>query len=239
MPIQDRMKLNKLTITAYSDKERNIPLQPNGTFEALFNPASLSQKYEIEYAKQQAVGSSDGERRYIRNKPQELKLKLILDETGVSTTGVALLATQSTVAEKVKHFLRLAFHYNGDIHQPNFLIVKWGTLSFWGSPEFRCRLESVEIDYTSFNRDGTPLRAELDVKLISDQALERRLAQENAQSPDLTHRRVIKSGDTLPLLCREIYGEAAYYLRVAQANNLDSFRTLTPGQELIFPPLER
>ena len=33
--------------------------------------------------------------------------------------------------------------------------------------------------------------------------------------------------------------EKGYYLRVAQANNLDDFRNLTPGQELFFPPLER
>ena len=62
--------------------------------------------------------------------------------------------------------------------------------------------------------------------------------QANLQSPDLTHRRVVKEGDTLPLLCREIYGAPAYYLRVAQVNGLDDFRILTPGQELFFPPFD-
>ena len=49
----------------------------------------------------------------------------------------------------------------------------------------------------------------------------------------------MKSGDTLPLLCKEIYGSPEHYLRVAQANNLNNFRNLTPGQEIIFPPLEK
>ena len=50
---------------------------------------------------------------------------------------------------------------------------------------------------------------------------------------------MVVDGDTLPLLCREIYGSASYYLRVAQVNRLDDFRNLTAGQELIFPPFAR
>ena len=103
---------------------------------------------------------------------------------------------------------------------------------------FFCRLASVNVSYTSFHRDGTPLRAELDINLVSDQNVKKRLAEENKSSPDLTHHRVVKSGDTLPLLAKEIYGSAGHYLRVAQVNNLDDFRNLTPGQELFFPPLE-
>ena len=49
----------------------------------------------------------------------------------------------------------------------------------------------------------------------------------------------MKSGDTLPLLSKAMYGSSQYYLRVAQINNLDDFRNLTPGQAIIFPPLEK
>ena len=49
--------------------------------------------------------------------------------------------------------------------------------------------------------------------------------------------RTVKSGDTLPLLCKEIYGSSAYYLRVAADNELDDFRHLVPGQTLYFKPL--
>ena len=58
-------------------------------------------------------------------------------------------------------------------------------------------------------------------------------------SPDVTHVRVVKSGDTLPLLCKEVYGSAAHYLRVAHDNGLDDFRNLTPGRTLTFAPLTR
>ena len=41
------------------------------------------------------------------------------------------------------------------------------------------------------------MRAELDVTLISDQDIKKRVAKENKSSPDLTHPRTVKSGDTL------------------------------------------
>ena len=82
------------------------------------------------------------------------------------------------------------------------------------------------------------MRAELDINLIADEDVKKRVKKENKNSPDLTHARIVKSGDSLPLLTKEVYGVPDYYLRVAQANNLDDFRNLTVGQELLFPPLE-
>jgi nucleoid-associated protein YgaU len=107
----------------------------------------------------------------------------------------------------------------------------------WGKLVFPCRLLSVTIKYTSFDRDGTPLRAELAVQFIFDEEAERRTKGADQQSPDLTHSRVVRSGDTLPLLTKQIYGSSAAYLDVARFNGLDDFRRLTPGQELLFPPL--
>jgi nucleoid-associated protein YgaU len=63
------------------------------------------------------------------------------------------------------------------------------------------------------------------------------MATEAKSSPDLTHSRIVKAGDTLPLLSKEIYGTANHYLWIAQQNQLDDFRNLMPGQRLFFPPL--
>jgi nucleoid-associated protein YgaU len=49
----------------------------------------------------------------------------------------------------------------------------------------------------------------------------------------------VKAGDTLPLMCYMIYGDPKYYLAVAAANNLSNFRSLLPGTDIVFPPLEK
>jgi hypothetical protein len=227
----DIFKLEKLRIKAYKSRERSDG-DLVGEFEAMFNPESFSQKYGIQYGRRQGLNSSDQQATYSRSKPSSLKLNLVLDGTNVNEMGILQLGPQKTVSDRINEFLDLTFRMNGEIHEPNYLKAEWGDLTFLG------RLGSVDITYNSFNPDGKPLRAELNVTLVSDTPTRRRLAQENKESADLTHTRTVKDGDSLPLLCMKIYGSSAHYLRVAQANKLDNFRNLIPGQEIVFPALE-
>jgi len=73
--------------------------------------------------------------------------------------------------------------------------------------------------------------------LLSNEEVQKQMAIEAKSSPDLTHSRIVKNGDTLPLLSKEIYGSSSHYLWIAQQNQLDDFRNLTPGHRLFFPPL--
>ena len=241
MGLLDSIKLQKLTVKAYKTPKRASSSSPKdhiGSFEAMYNPEEFSQKYEIEYAKNQGINSTNKVVNYSRSKPRELNFKLVLDGTGVDQFGIFNFKTQKTVSDRVKEFIDLTFSMNGDIHEPNYLVVEWGGKED-GGLIFSCRLGSVDVQYTSFNRDGSPLRAVLDATFISDQDVKKRIAQDNKKSPDLTHSRLVKSGDTLPLLCKEIYGKSSYYLFVAKENKLNNFRKLTPGQMLYFPPLEK
>ncbi|WP_437949013.1 hypothetical protein WME98_51765 [Sorangium sp. So ce296] len=221
-------KLEKLKIKAFKDVGRRQPI--GAPFEAMFNPASFSQRYAIAWGAKQGVGSSAPQLSYSRSKPSELTLTLVVDGTGVESLGIAAPVRKS-VKDRVKTFLDVTFRYNGVIHEPNYLLVEWGSLIF------SCRLSAVDIKYTAFERDGTPLRAEIEVTLISDKAAKARAREEGKTSPDLTHSRIVRSGDTLPLLTRDIYGSSARYLDVARWNRLDDFRRLIPGQEIFFPPL--
>ncbi len=219
--------LIKLTIAAYADKDRSAPA---GTFEAMFNPESLATKYSTKYAKPQGIGRSAQELKYTNNPPEEMKLKLILNN---SQYGSSLLDIKldSSVKLQIQKFLALTWLPTGNTHQPLFLKVVWGGVVF------PCRLNSVDIKYTLFDRNGEPTAAELDIALKGDMSKERENLVNNFSSPDLTHVRIVKKGDTLPLLCQQIYGDSSYYPTVAQANGLDNFRNLQLGQKLYFPPL--
>jgi nucleoid-associated protein YgaU len=232
MALKNPYKLEKLTITAYQDKSRKT--QVGKAFKAMFNPESFSQKYAIEYAKERGLNATGQKVNYARSRPSLLSLKLLLDGTGSHEIGGQNLQADNdnTVAARVKHLLDISFRMNGKIHEPNYLVVIWGSLIF------SCRLSNIDINYTSFNPDGTPLRAELAIDLLSDQEVKKNQALDAKSSPDLTHSRIVKSGDTLPLLSKEIYGSSSHYLWIARQNRLDDFRNLTPGQRLFFPPLD-
>jgi len=230
MGLDDLFKLQKLKILAFGNRLRIG--DPLGVFEAMFNPESIMRKYEITYGKYQGINTSGRHLKYSKSNPSDLSLNLILDGTGTTEMGILQLKPQDTVSKRIKYFLHLSYDMNGDIHEPNYLVVKWGDISF------NCRLGSVDINYTHFNRDGTPLRASLDIRLISDENVGDMQKKDRKSSPDLSHSRIVKAGDTLPLLTKEIYGSSAYYLWVAKANGLDEIRRLTPGQRLVFPPLD-
>ncbi len=224
-------KLEKLKIDAYPSSARNMG-EKKGTFEVMFNPESYSQKYSVAYGKFKVLGSRSQTVDYQRTRPSELKLKLVLDGNGVDSYGLINLFGQKSVGDRLKDFLTLTYGVNGDIHEPNYLVITWGS-----DLSVPCRLSSVDVNFTSFDRDGSPLRAELDTLFVSDPDAKRLDRDLHLRSPDLTRRVVVKAGDTLPFLSQQIYGSPEHYLLVASANGLDNFRDLSPGLELSFPPL--
>lgn len=234
MPLDNPFKLEKLTITAYKDDKRTT--QVGEPFKAMFNPESLSEKHATALVKKKGLNLAGQKVTYAYAEPSELSLKLLLDGTGSHELGVETLAnmltgSDKTVSDRVKHLLDISFNMNGEIHEPNYLIVTWGNLIF------PCRLKNLDINYPLFSPDGKPLRAELNITMLFDQDYKKSQSIAGKSSPDLTHSRIVKDGDTLPLLSKEIYGSAGYYLWIAQQNQLDDFRNLRPGQRLFFPPL--
>lgn len=223
MPVPDRNtgELKKLRIISFKDAQYD---ERDEEFEVMFNPQEYSLKYEIESDASQGIGTSGSEPTFKKIKPQDLSLDFTIDGTGVSGEDV-------DVPEKVSEFLNVAYKYKGDEHRPRYLKVSWGTLVF------KCILKTASVKYTLFNSDGTPIRAKINATFngfIEDQL---RAAEEASSSPDLTHRRTVQEGDTLPLMCYRIYGDSKYYLQVAEANDLTNFRNLKTGQKIYFPPL--
>ncbi len=227
----DSFKLEKLQIRAYLDPGHQKSAQPE-PFEAMFNPASFKRSYGIRWTDQQGSGNSGAKLRYARTDPSQLELTLVEDGTGVDVQGIPGFGRQS-VEERIEQFLDCAYRYHGEIHEPNYLNVRWGVI------DFDCRLRNLDVSYDLFDRDGKPLRAELRTTFVADLDSVRRAKKENKKSADLSHRRTVRAGDTLPLLTRRIYGTADPYLAVARFNQLDDFRHLAPGQTLVFPPRDQ
>lgn len=220
----DRGTLERLQIEAHTAPDYSD--QPIAVFQVYVNPSELTISYELEYDSAQGAGTTNSRMEFKRVKPGDLSLTLFLDGTGANGRP---LDVQSKVAE-----FQSVTGYNGNIHRPNYLRIAWGTLEVR-----RCVLKSASIAYKLFKADGVPLRAVITAVFADNSDDRSRVARAQDQSPDLTHVRRVKAGDTLPGLCREIYGDPALYLRVAAANQLDDFRRLVPGTRLFFPPVSR
>jgi hypothetical protein len=229
-----------LKIKAFSDAQFSEEIS-EGEFRTLLNPDSYKFKYKIEQNDDQASGTSSSSPRFNKILPEDLELEFVFDRTGVITDyGAPGTADDKTfkdegrgIIDDIEQFKRVVFDYNGDEHQPNFLIISWGTLLFKGT------LSEMDITFKLFKSDGTPLRASVRAKFKGFIEDNLRVALENNRSPDLTHIRTVFEGDTLPLMTHRIYGDSKYYLEVAKANKITNFRKLKVGQIILFPPLKK
>ena len=239
MELPNPFKSQKIEISAWVLKEgenhrknyMKVPIKP---FEAMFNPNNFTVNYHKKVIDHKTLGVvKSGVPAAISKEPQSYNIKLLLDGTGVADTSllgaIGFGSLGKSVKERIEHFKTICYAINPETHTSNFVKVKWGVVEFEGY------LASLTINYTLFDQGGEALRAELDTTFIS---LQYEGDSKDVSSPDLTHTREVKAGDSLPLLAKEIYGSSRYYLLVAEANQLDDFRNLQPGMKLYFPPLE-
>ncbi|HWB25753.1 MAG TPA: tail protein X [Chitinophagaceae bacterium] len=232
--------LEKMTLTGYKDQAFE---QPTGfTYEALINPESYSLVYALNVNNTSAQGASLPTVSFNQGEQQTLNFKFLFDGTGVVrkdegvlaglASGLAIPGVNATtrdVTQDLATFKSVVYDYQGETHQPPYVKIEWGVLSF------NAVMTRMNITFKLFKPDGSPLRAEADCTFTAVIDQGRLTALENKQSPDLTHIRTVLEGDTLPLLCFREYGDSKYYLQVAQANGLTDIKQLTPGTKLIFP----
>ncbi len=224
----ERLKITKCLV----QDDGTIDIQ-DLSFSTTINPEKYSHNFKISYSGGKPtdpapLGLPSKTPRYAGTDPETLSFDLIIDGTGVvpETSG-------KTVAGQIDALKEIAYTYNGEIHEPNVVLITWGS----GLTSFFGRLNSLNIDYTLFRATGEALRAKLSLSFMGyDTPIEGAL-ESNKSSPDMTHLVTVRAGDTLPLLCQRIYRDPSRYLKVARDNGLDGFRELVPGRELIFKPI--
>jgi hypothetical protein len=225
-------KHGKMLILAFADSQKAESggvAEADASFEALINPETYTLEYKLKFEAEPGHGSSGKQLKYQYTEPEELTFEFLFDNTGIIDGE-----PRASVADDIKNFKDVLIDYKGDSHEPRHFKMVWGQNSI-----FKGRVTEVAITYKLFASDGTPIRAIAKVKFKSSIEEQIRAAKEDKKSPDLTHIRKVKLGDTLPLLCYSIYGDPRYYLDVADRNGLGNFRQLTPGMDLVFPPIDK
>lgn len=226
-------KLEKMLILAFSDSKKAESgglKEADESFEVLINPETYAHEYKLKFSESgQGHGTSGKQLKYEYTEPADMSFEFIFDNTGIIDGK-----PRDSIADDIKKFKQVLIEYKGDTHEPRHFKLVWGQNSI-----FKGRVTEVGITYKMFKSDGTPIRAVAKVKFKSSIEEELRAAKEKKSSPDLTHVRKVKLGDTLPQMCNVIYGDPKYYLQIADVNKLGNFRCLTPGTDLFFPPIDK
>jgi hypothetical protein len=230
-------ELKKLIIESYDNINRTGTVSDEYKFVAMFNPENYTKNYKITYTEPKTSGGTGGVNKFTNVQPQKYTFDFLIDGTGVSSGSLIAMpfvsATVKDVQKEIDKFLKIAGKLDGSIHRPRYLIITWGSLLI------RCVLIDAAISYTLFDPDGKPLRAKIKATFTEDDSEYLIESAANKTSPDLTHVRTVNEGDTLPIMTFKIYGDARYYIKVAQFNNLNNFRNLKVGDQVYFPSLPK
>ncbi len=99
-------------------------------------------------------------------------------------------------------------------------------------------IESISQTFTYFKEDGTPLRAQLSVRLreVWD---DKNLPEQNPTSrTDVRQTWVVEKGQRLDWIAHQVYGNSGAWRHIAESNSLLNPAMLRPGQILKIVPLE-
>jgi hypothetical protein len=248
--------IDKMRIEVFPTKEYTEP--PKKTIFVQLNPEKYTMRHNVAFCEGQAMGTSGTDLRFNKIEGEEVTFDFVFDSSGVVPPGkikdgkgeeslldvvgdiagalkpaiVNPFGEVATVEKDVEEFKNLLMGYDGDTHQTSYLKLLWGGYSL------SCRLKSMDIEYTLFRKDGRPIRAKVRCTFKGTVDYKLMVAKEKKSSPDMTHERVIKMNDKLPLLAEDIYTSNTYYIDVAKNNRLLSFRNVPQGQKIQFPPVK-
>jgi hypothetical protein len=186
----------------------------------LFNPTEYSLEKGNEFANINIPGLESPLLQFVRGGLGTLSMDLFFDsyEKGEDVRDYTGKITDLLRVEK-------------ELHAPPIVRFVWGKLLFTAV------ISRISQKFTLFLGDGVPVRATLSVT-FNEYATEFSQKEKVLNSRDRTKYYILKEGDSLWLLAEKEYGEAGQWRWIAEANNIINPRIITPGREIIIPPIE-
>lgn len=207
------MPLTRATITDVSHAQGRV-------VQVLFNPTDYAVDRGSHYASMPVPGLSTPILQYIRGESQVLSLELFLDRTDGNSDIEADM-------EQLRAFAQI----DGSLHAPPVAEFAWGHFKFTGV------VTSLRERLSLFSEDGRVLRARLTLSIKSYKSAEVQRRELKLSSPDRTHVRILREGETLAHIANEVYGDPRLWRPIATANGITRPRFIKPGTPLRIPVL--
>jgi hypothetical protein len=145
------MGICKLTIKTYND---NTFSTEKGEFITTINPTNLRIYNDVIHSRFNTLGNNNFGIRFNSVQPRTMSFSLLFDNTGVFQNS------EEEVKKQLESLESLLIQYQENINEPYYVRVIWGNIDFKG------KLSKMTTDYTSFKNDGTPIRAQVDIKIL-------------------------------------------------------------------------
>jgi len=194
--------------------------------ECMFNPTEYRLSQTLSVTRNRSTGTPGGTPQYSGTDHMTLTVQLFFDD---------FASAQGDVTPKITTLLSWTRPTDSSRDSgpcPPLVAFKWG-----GNPQldsFSGFLTNINVNYTVFRRDGTPVQARVDVVI---QGQDEQIGGQNPTSQAIDSRRVhtVLDGDTLQSIAFRELGKPAYWRAIAELNGIDDPLRLHPGQAILVP----
>jgi len=214
------MALEKLQITNLDNGE---------TFNVLFNPTEYTIEDSSKWQDQEA-NRRRPELQYTGGERKKLSMDLFFDtyeikqDVRLHTGNFAKLLVVSTKDDNTGK-------------RPPKVQLSWGPANPDSGFPFVGVLESLKQSFTLFTPEGMPVRAKLTVSFKEFALPVDELQKEPRRSSFPLQVYTVKAGDTLSGIAGVLWKDPFKWRLLAEANEIDNPRALTPAQTLIVPAI--
>jgi len=188
-----------------------------------FNPTEYQLQKSNNFAEIAIPGLETPPVQYVRGNAHKLTAELLVDTSD----------TLEDVRKRHVTKLRDLLNINSDLHAPPIVRLVWDGEVFKGV------VESLNITYTLFTPEGTPIRAKLNLTLMEYRSVEEQKKATPKFSPDVEKVYIVKRGDTLASVAASVYSDPTLWREIARNNEIMDPRRLPPGLILNLPRLRQ
>jgi len=211
---------------------QSIEEKAENAVECMFNPKEYTFTKKNSWSAPKNKGGNVPEYEFGGGEPASLTLQLFFD---TFETGEDVRAKYTDAVWKLMMVDEQLRDRTSQKARPPRVRFQWGHA--WS---FDAVIMSITQKFTLFGKDGTPLRATLDVTFqqVKDELFH---PQQTNTAPNgaVRGRQVtVKAGDNLASIAHQEYGDSAHWRPIADANRLSNVRDLKPGMPLELPALD-
>lgn len=188
----------------------------------MFNPTEYKISQSVHVERRKVLWKAGGNLEYTGTSAMTVSMQLFFDD---------FASARGDVTPKISKLLAWQMPDKDKEKPPPLVKFEWGNKQL---KDFTGVITTLNINYTVFRKDGTPLQAKVDVTLEGASEL---LPGKNPTSHSVDMRRVhtVVEGETIASVAFDELGRAGYWRAIADVNGIDDPLRLRPGQALLIP----
>ncbi|HEU4833214.1 MAG TPA: LysM peptidoglycan-binding domain-containing protein [Pyrinomonadaceae bacterium] len=196
----------------------------NDVIDFCFNPTEYQLQKSNNFSEIAIPGLESPPIQFVRGNSAKLTVELLAD------TSDTLDDVRDKYVTKVRELMKV----KPESHAPPIVRFVWGKSE---KNAFRGVIESLNITYTLFSPEGTPLRAKLSLTLKEYRPVPDQLNDPPRNSPDVEKSWVVRRGDKYSSIAASVYRDPEQWRAIAEANEVKDPRVLRPGTVLTLPKI--